>query len=135
MTVRSVPEWIGATADSKVPDRVAERVCKKHADRCQGPCGLKFGGKLTAHMDHVVALINWTGEGHGNRESNLQPLCQFCHAMKTKIDVAAKSLTAKLRKSHLGIKSPSPRPVPGSKNSPWARRYNKATKRFQTVLR
>jgi 5-methylcytosine-specific restriction endonuclease McrA len=100
---RSTDEWVGKTDDTRVPDHVADRVCRKYDDRCQGPCGLKLGGKLKAHMDHIIALIN----GGENKEGNLQPLCQFCHRLKTKLDVQAKSLTARIRKKHLGIKRPS----------------------------
>ena len=101
--MRTRPEWVGKNDDQRAPDHVADRVCRKYDDRCQGPCGLKLGGKLKAQMDHIVALIN----GGENRESNLQPLCQFCHRLKTKLDVQAKAVTARIRKRSLGLKPPS----------------------------
>ena len=100
---RRRPEWIAETPDRAIPARVLDRICKRHDDRCQGSCGQKFGGKLRAQADHIVALIN----GGENRESNIQPLCQFCHQLKTKIDVKEKARTYRKRKHILGIKKPT----------------------------
>lgn len=71
------------------------RILRKYEEKCQGPCG---GFRLYKYLeiDHIVALANWnkTPEApHGNRESNLHPLCDQCHTQKTKKDVAEKALT------------------------------------------
>lgn len=97
---RATAEWIGKNDDSAVPPRVKLRLFDKVHGFCQGPCGRYVGDGKPFHADHIVALIN----GGENRESNLQILCDWCHADKTKIDVAEKSATYKRRAKHLGIR-------------------------------
>lgn len=104
---RQVPEWIGKHADSAVPGTVQERVCRRFDDTCQGVCHQKLGGKLSAIMDHIVPLRDWTDSGHGNRESNLQPICQLCHKVKTGIEARARARNMRIRKRSLGIKKRS----------------------------
>lgn len=134
---RAVPEWVGKTADTPIPSRVRLRVAKRFDETCQGPCNRPRGMYKYLEVDHVVALVNWTGEGHGNRESNLTLLCDQCHKQKTKKDVALKALANRKSKARLFKTGPKTkgRPVPGSKASPWARRYNRQTGRWETVKR
>lgn len=121
---RSVPEWIGASPDTPVPARVRDRVFERHNRRCY-ISGRTITPPADAwDLDHVVALVNWTGEGHGNRESNLAPALRDKHREKTRKDVAEKSRAAKVRKKHLGIKSRTSRPIPGSRNSRWRKPMN-----------
>jgi 5-methylcytosine-specific restriction enzyme A len=127
---RSTKEWIGKTDDAKIPPRVRLRVYDKTNGFCD-TCHRKIGAAERWDCDHVVALCN----GGAHAESNLVPRCLWCHRKKTNLDLAAKSLTARIRKSTLGIKTPSRHPVPGSKNSKWAARYNRETGRFETVFR
>lgn len=104
---RTVDEWIGSSDDTPVPPRVKERVVKRQEDKC-ACCRQNFGGKLHVEIDHIVALKNWSeviSEGHGNRETNLQALCQLCHRVKTNADVAEKSRIARKRAKALGIKT------------------------------
>lgn len=103
---RPVPEWIGATADSKIPDRVKLRVRDREGDVCY-LSGRKITASDEVDYDHKIALVNWTGEGHGNRESNIFPVIRAKHREKTKQDVAEKAATARVRKKHLGIRPPS----------------------------
>lgn len=107
---RSVAEWIGKTADSKIPDYVKLRIW----DREEGLCYLT-GRKLRKgeyDFEHVIALALWTGEGHGNRESNIRLAYRTAHREKTKQDVATKAESDRVRKKHV-------LPSPPSK---WARR-------------
>lgn len=107
---RSVPEWIGKTPDSKIPDYVRLRIW----DREKGLCYLT-GRKLRKgeyDFEHVIALALWTGEGHGNRESNIRLAYRPAHRDKTKQDVAAKAKSDRVRKKH----------VLPSQPSKWARR-------------
>lgn len=104
---REVDEWKGKHANSAVPEKVQERVCRRFKDICQGPCHQKLGGRLNVHMDHIVPLRDWTDSGHGNRESNLQPLCHLCHRVKTGLEARARAQTVRIRKRHLGIKKRS----------------------------
>lgn len=130
---RSVAPWVGKTADSTVPERVLERLWKACDGKCQG-CGLDLSDQAW-DADHVVALINWIGEGHGNQETNLQVLgLKCCHRPKTKQDMKIKWQTSRKVRRHAGIKR-TRNPVPGSKASPWKREYNRETGRFETVKR
>ena len=115
---RSVPEWIGATPDSRIPDRVKLRVF----ERCGGVCHIsgrkiQVGDKWDA--DHVVALIN----GGENRESNLAPALRSEHRKKTADDVKVKAVSYRKRKKHLGMHE-SRNPFPGNRNSPLKRKID-----------
>lgn len=119
MTHRSLPEWIGATADTEIPARVRLRVW----DRCKGlchKCGRKIRGAIERWIcEHLIALINWrpTDEKpHGNRESNLGLTCCNCLPVKNAEDVAEKAEVYAIKSKHLGLKKAS-RPFPGSRAS------------------
>jgi len=98
---RSTEEWVGKNDDQAIPARVKIRVFDRAGGNC-ACCTLQIVGKLRPAYDHIQALVN----GGSHREFNLQLLCMPCHAVKTKADVAEKSLTARKRKNHLGIKKP-----------------------------
>ena len=98
---RTVPEWIGKTPDTPIPPRVKDRVIYLHNWQCN-ICKRSSDRFVGFVFDHKVALIN----GGENRESNLQPLCKPCHALKTRTDVAEKSKVARVRKKHLGLGRP-----------------------------
>lgn len=108
---REIPEWVGKTPDTKIPDRVRSRVFLAHGGICH-ISGRKIGAGEKWDLDHVVALIN---EGE-NRESNLAPALRDKHREKTAQDVAEKSKVERIRQKHLGIyKSARPmqsRPFP-----------------------
>ena len=103
---RSVPEWIGKTADSKIPDRVRLRVREREGDVCY-LSGRKITPSDQVDYDHKIALVLWTGEGHGNRESNIFPVIREAHKEKTKQDVKLRAKSDAVRKKHLGIRPPS----------------------------
>lgn len=114
---RELPEWIGANDDQAIPARVKIRVFDAFGGRC-AVCSLQIAGKLRPAYDHAVSLIN----GGENRETNLQLLCVPCHAIKTKTDVAEKSVTARKRSKHIGLKKPSR--FPGSRDSGWKKKMD-----------
>ena len=116
MKARSTPEWIGKTPDTPVPPRVKLRVFERHGGRCH-ISGRKIAVGEPWDCDHVVALVNWTGEGHGNRESNLAPALRDKHREKTKADVAAKAETYRKRSKHIGLGKPKRALIPGSKGT------------------
>jgi len=95
---REVAEWIGASDDSAIPARVKLRVFDAFNGKC-AICGCRV---TVANYDHKTALIN----GGENRESNLQLLCLPHHKVKTRADVAEKSIVARKRAKHIGIKKP-----------------------------
>lgn len=105
MTGRAVPEWVGSSPDTAVPPRVKLRVWDAHGGRCH-IAKRKIMATEPWDLDHVIALINWSGEGHGNRESNLAPALRDKHRQKTAADAAEKSAVYIARAKHLGIKKP-----------------------------
>lgn len=100
MTARLIPEWIGKTPGSTIPPRVKLRIVESQDGYCAGPCHRTFDAKLKPEFDHRPALIN----GGENRESMIVAVCRECHSMRTKLDVMAKSLTARIRKKSLGLR-------------------------------
>jgi hypothetical protein len=111
---RSLPEWKGKTDDTPVPPRVKLRVLRQYDGCCDGACngcGRRIGPGDAWTCDHIVAIIN-DGE---NRESNLHPLCCFCHPVKTMSDLREKSRIARIALRHAGIRLRSPHPLPGGK--------------------
>lgn len=121
---RSTPEWIGKTDDTVVPPRVRAGLYLDAGGKCKICTRFIDGCKLTAQADHIIALIN----GGKNRESNLQLVCNECHAIKTKADVAEKATVYRKRLAHLGLK-PKGRPMPGSKASGLRKRMDGTVER------
>lgn len=104
---RSVPEWVGKTADSAIPDRVKLRIFEREGGRCY-----LTGRKVSAgeyDFEHVVALALWTGEGHGNRENNIRLAYREAHKDKTARDRHQQAKSDRVRKKHLGITRPKGR--------------------------
>lgn len=117
MTDRTLPEWIGKTADTAIPPRVKLRLIDGQGGKCAS-CVRNLGlAGEPIEFDHIIALIN----GGENREANLQALCPFCHRGKTAEDVAEKSTVARKRKKALGL-TKTRFPLPGSRGSKWKRK-------------
>ena len=95
---RSVPEWIGATPDAKIPPRVRLRVFERHGGICHLSKRKIQPGEIW-QLDHIIALVN----GGEHRESNLAPALDNPHKEKTAADVAEKAKIDRIRKKHLGI--------------------------------
>ncbi len=94
---RTVDEWIGKTDDSVPPPRVRLRVFEAYQGRCY-----RSGRKIMAgdkwQLDHIKAIIN----GGENRESNLAPILDDAHKVKTREDLDEKSKVYRTRAKHLG---------------------------------
>ena len=106
---RSLPEWIGATPDTPVPDRVKLRVFDAHRGICHiAKRQIRPGEPWDT--EHVIAIIN-DGE---NRESNLAPALRDKHPIKTAADLAEKAITYRKRKKHLGLRGRR-KTIPGRK--------------------
>lgn len=103
--MRAVDEWIGATADTKIPERVKLRIWEREGGRCY-LTGQKIRPGDKYEFEHVIALALWTGEGHGNRESNLRLALKDAHKAKTRADRAEQAKSDRIRKRHLGISRP-----------------------------
>ncbi len=97
---RSVTEWVGKTDDTDIPPRVRLRVLAKYGFECQCGCLRVILPHDRWQCDHVVALIN----GGENRESNLAPLLEACHKVKTARDAAVKAKTYRMATKYRGIK-------------------------------
>jgi 5-methylcytosine-specific restriction enzyme A len=98
---RAVPEWIGASDDTKVPTRVQLRVHERQGGKC-AITGVKLvAGK--SQCDHIIALIN----GGENRERNLQIIATMSHKEKTKADTKLKAKIAAIRGKDTGIIRPA----------------------------
>jgi 5-methylcytosine-specific restriction endonuclease McrA len=110
---RRVPEWIGATPDTRIPDRVRVRVFLAYNGTCHWS-GRAIHPGDPWDVDHVIALAN----GGENRESNLAPILRSKHPDKTRHDVRQKARDARVRKKHLGL-SGARWPMPGSRKSGW----------------
>ena len=99
--LRTTPEWIGATPDTRPPPHVRMRVLCRYHGRC---------AKCTRDLkqnrwdcDHIVALCN----GGLNVESNLRPLCITpCHSDKTLADRRIKTTADRAQKRDFGIRKP-----------------------------
>jgi 5-methylcytosine-specific restriction enzyme A len=93
---RAVPEWIGKTPDSKVPDRVRVRVFEFFDGICQ-LCTAPILQARDYEVDHRKALI----AGGEHRETNLQPVHFWCHAAKTRQDVCYKAKSYRIRRKRI----------------------------------
>lgn len=98
---RSVPEWIGRTPDSKIPDRVRLRVFNRFDGRCY-LSGREIRPGDPWELEHRVALIL----GGEHRESNMAPVLAEFHKQKTAAEMKVKAKTDAIAKKHLGIKRP-----------------------------
>lgn len=107
MTGRSTPEWIGATPDSAIPPHVRLRVFERHGGVCH-IARRKIRAGEPWDCDHITALADWMGEGHGNRESNLAPALRDKHREKTSAENALRAVTRTKKAKHFGIKSEKP---------------------------
>ena len=84
-------------------------------------CSQKVDTGKAWDIDHVIPLAL----GGTNEPKNLQILCKPCHRSKTtKADIPAIAKTKRLKARHLGARSPSTRPIPGSRRSPWKRKMD-----------
>lgn len=106
MTGRSIPEWIGATPDSKVPAAVKARIFLREDGRCH-----LSGWKITAadhwDLDHRKPL----SMGGEHRETNLFPAVRDKHRRKTAAEAGPRAKADRVRAKHLGTKPKSGRPL------------------------
>lgn len=103
---RPVPEWIGKDETVRIPEKVWLRVLERYGWTCQR-CFRDPRLYKELQRDHIIALVNWVGEPpHGHRESNLQPLCEACHGIKSRKDVATRALSSGRKKMRPGYTRP-----------------------------
>lgn len=117
MRGRQLSEWVGKTPDTPIPPRVKIRVFDIQEGKC-AHCTIKI--IHSPQYDHKLAIIL----GGENRESNIQLLCKPCHAGKTMVDVAQKSVEYRKKAKNLGIKLKKSKPMMGSRASGWKRGFD-----------
>lgn len=109
---RELDEWIGAKPDTAIPPRVRLRVLLAHGGKCY-KSGRKIGPGDKWQIDHIRALINARPGENLNRESNLAPILDDEHKVKTRADVEEKSKTYRMAAKHAGTWPKSPQPMQG----------------------
>lgn len=99
---RAVPEWVGKTDDSAIPEKVGLRVFETHDRKCW-LCGnvIRPGDGMDIH--HVTPLA----DGGRHAESNLVPVHRKCHRLQTAMEALVRTKHRNTVKSHYGIKKPS----------------------------
>lgn len=105
---RATKEWFGKTDDAMPPPRVRLRIYDRANGVCH-ICNLPIKSTETWHADHVHAII----AGGENREKNLAPAHAHCNMAKAKVETKEKSVVAKKRQAHLGIKTAPQKPLQG----------------------
>lgn len=98
--MRSTDDWQGKTDDTAIPPRVRVRVFDRDKGICQCGCTIKIQAGDKWETDHTIAIAN----GGTNTESNLRTLLAAHHKIKTRADVAEKSMTYRKRAKHLGLR-------------------------------
>jgi len=115
---RELPEWIGKDDNTAIPPRVRLRVLLAHGSRCyKSNRKIMPGDKW--QIDHIRALINARPGENLNRESNLAPILDDEHKVKTRADVEEKSKTYRMAAKHAGTWPRSPHKI---QSKPFQRR-------------
>lgn len=84
-------------------------------------CGRRLlYGEHKFEFDHIIPL----GLGGLSDDGNIRVVCKSCHLDKTtKVDVPAIAKAKRNFRRAAGIKKNS-RPIPGSRNSPWQKKFD-----------
>lgn len=105
--MRSRPEWIGATDDAKIPDRIKLRIWQREDGRCH-ITGKKIRPGYKYQFDHIKALAH----GGEHRESNIGLALDAPHKVKSALERKQQAKSDRIRKRHLGFKKPAGRKIP-----------------------
>lgn len=82
------------------PRSVKVRVRDRFNCICQCGCGVTIVGDKGWDTDHTRAIA----DGGENRETNLRPLLNACHKVKTAREAGVRAKTNRVRLKHLGLK-------------------------------
>lgn len=102
---RSVEEWVGATPDAAIPDRVKLRIWNRYGGKCA-----ITGRKLRANeaeYDHIQALAL----GGRHAESNLRLVSGEAHKAKTADDRSRIAKADRIARKHAGLWPKSKTPI------------------------
>lgn len=106
LTGRTVPEWIGKSADARPPKSVLDRLFLRQGGRC-ALSGRKIMAGDVTHADHIVPLK----DGGSNRETNLQLVLADAHREKTADENTGRAKERRLRLKHMGLWPKSRNPI------------------------
>lgn len=101
----------------KLTDQQLAAMFLRHNGKC-AKCTRKIRSGELWHADHIIALEN----GGTNDPSNFQPLCAWCHAIKTKEDHGKAAKSRAVATAHVvptSQRQKKGRPLPGTKRSGW----------------
>ena len=94
-TARAVEEWVGATPDTPIPDRVKIRVFERYGGKCY------LTGKRLSAGEWDVEHIKRLKAGGENRESNLAPAWRKPHREKTAAENVENGIINRKKRKHL----------------------------------
>ena len=115
---RSIAEWVGKTADSKVPRAVKARVFARYEGRCY-LTGRKIRPGEAWDVEHIKPIRSARpGEPHLNCESNLAPALKEAHREKTAAENSAGAKADRIHAKHFGYHPKSRAKIPSRKFSP-----------------
>lgn len=104
----------------RFPDKVKADAFLRAAGKCEKCTARLYPGKFA--YDHVIP----DAMGGDPVLSNCEVLCTACHGVKTRTaDVPAIAKVKRVRrKLAMGIRTPSSRPMLGTKASKWKRKFD-----------
>ncbi len=115
---RSVPEWVGASPDAKIPGHVRLRIFERFDGICQITKRKIRAGDAWA-VDHVVPLA----DGGSHCESNLVPVLEIAHRAKTGAENTTRAKVRAIKAKHYSIKT-TRNPLPGGRGSRWKKKMD-----------
>jgi len=126
---RSVPEWIGRTPDSKVPDHVKLRIFRNAEGICH-ISGRKIAPGEPWQIEHVIPLH----AGGRHSEDNLRPALVDPHKIKTAKEMRRKAKGDAQAKSSLGIRPDKPA-IPSRPKAERERRFDRTPLQPRSLYR
>lgn len=100
---RAIREWVGASPDTPVPDKVTLRILLRQSRRC-AVTGRPIRPGDAKRTDHIVSLK----QGGQNREGNLQVILDEPHKEKTAKENTENAKVERIQRKHYGLRKPSP---------------------------
>lgn len=103
---RSVPEWIGKTPDTKLPDKIRDRVFLRHQGRCH-ISGRKIAVGEPWQIEHIKPL----SMGGEHRERNMAPALTIPHQEKTAEEAGGRAKADRMGRKFRGTWPKSKTPL------------------------
>ena len=103
---RAVTEWIGKSADAKVPEHVRLRILRRNENKCF-LTGILIADAQSFDCDHRIPLE----EGGAHAESNLVPVLRLPHEVKTAAERKRQAKADRQAKAAHGMRPAPKRPI------------------------